>query len=155
MLWFPKRSLISAITIGVLMQSASVAEPQAAAFKITTRKPADKVVLATEDGKTILDVFSADGIGSATVRRAGTQWLEKLTVRLHLQNLEMISLSTGKLALKSRLGGDQWEQSPQGNAVTKAEIRNIGNAIEVEVPDVLLRDNPDEMKIEWINEYRR
>jgi hypothetical protein len=144
-----------AIVAVLTISSTVLANGQASSFSIKVRKPADKVELVPEGKATTINVLSSDGIGSATLTRTGGQWPQKMVIRFNLKNLESIRLSDRTQFLAGRLGSDQWRQEPKENPVAQASIRKTGATIEVDVPDILLKSNPAEIVIEWINEYRQ
>jgi len=152
-----KRHYLWAIVVTLVgFSSVCPADWQASSsFKLQTRKAADKAELLAEGETAILNVLSADGIGSATMSRTGAKWPSTLKVRLNVRTLEFIRISNRTIALSGRLDGNRWTQGPEEKPVTPASIRKVNTCIEVDVPDVLIKDNPEQLSIQWIDAYRQ
>jgi hypothetical protein len=149
-----RRVVCLVLLAGLTMASASWAQSLPVSFKAHTRKPADKVEFANEGDKLVVNISSADGIGSATLTRIKEQWPSKAMLRFNLRNLEFIHISNSALHIEGRLKADQWEQNPPQKGRLAANIRKNGASIEVEVPEIVFQGNPGEVVIKWINEYR-
>ncbi len=152
----------------------SAAEPN---FNATTKKAEDRIEFSEKDGTTIASVRSPSGIGSATIRRTSGDWSVHMTLRLHLQGLEGLKVSNGKLKLVAAVAGtdnkrflnvsEDANQSSEPTKLAEYEIRAFGRDgrpsnvlplkdgyFEVRLPKALFADNPESITINWIDFYR-
>lgn len=148
-------------------------------FDIQTRRQDDKILVSTQDGKTILTVISPFGISKATIRCAAGRWPETLVLRLRLSGLESLVVGNGKTrlaasvsshgdgAVRLRLLGDGPEQPLDRNSKYWMEIRAFdaqgkparpplgkGGYFEMTLPKALLDDDCKTLELEWIDFYR-
>ncbi|MFO0822529.1 MAG: sigma-70 family RNA polymerase sigma factor [Gemmataceae bacterium] len=151
-----------------------------AEFKITSQRATDIVAVQSEKDRTIFDIKSPEGISTATIERTKEKWPDVVIVRLRLQALEGFWLQHEKVKLK---GGVSFQQEkppyllveedknnskPGEKAASWGEIIPMGSDgkptedrllkdgyFEIPVPKAFLEGNPKEIRIHWINFYRR
>ncbi len=154
----------------------SAAEPE---FNVTTKKAEDRVEFSVKDGTITASVRSPSGIGSASISRTTGDWPDRMTLRLHLQGLEGLKVSTGKLELVAEVAGPDKKRflqatkssqpgNPSGHkTLAEYEIRTFGKDgklsnvlplkdgyFEVRMPKELFADNPESITINWNDFYR-
>ena len=127
------------------------------------------------DGVT-LHVHSPSGIGKATVKRTGDAWPEHVSLRLYLKGLESLRIISGRttleiavssheansvqLSLRTKRGGEKSldKSSPYWTEVKREPVSEKGPPADgcfvVPVPAELFKDNPRELRLEWIDFYR-
>ena len=137
-------------------------------FKLVYQKkgPRDEtreIKVSQRDGATIFDVRDQFGIGKGTIQLASGTWPEKVLVRLHLAGLEGFGLTIGKKVLarsdlKVRMLDAKGKPLP-GRYLLKPTGRNSSKRIagyyEVQVPRLLLTAATKEIKLSWVDFYRR
>lgn len=148
-------------------------------FDIQTRRKDDKVIVGTQDGKTVLTVVSPFGIGKATIRCTAQRWPEKLVLRLRLSGLESLVVgnantklaasvsSQGDGVVRVRLMSDGPEQPLDRSSPYWMEIRAFnaegkpscpplekGGFFEITIPKALLDDDSRTLEVQWIDFYR-
>lgn len=132
--------------------------------------------LTSRDDATVVEVKSRFGIDTATLRRTSKQWPHAILVRLHLRGLESFKVrggenfvewsvsSTGDHAVRVAL----LDEDGDGIGIGKddpyyTELRIVGDEksiplkdgyFEVPLPTRLIKDNPPEIKLSWIDFYR-
>ena len=113
--------------------------------------------------KTIFDVKSGFGIGGGKIRLATGEWPEKVLVRLHLTGLEGFSVSNGKQSL-TRSDLDIRILDLKGNPVKGPYLlkslgpnksKRIEGYYEATIPKSLLTEDTKEIRISWVDFYRR
>ena len=113
--------------------------------------------------KTIFDVKSGFGIGAGKIRLATGEWPEKVLVRLHLTGLEGFSVSNGKQSL-TRSDLDIRILDLKGNPVKGPYLlkslgpnksKRIEGYYEARIPQSLLTEDTKEIRISWVDFYRR
>ncbi len=154
----------------------SAAEPE---FNVTTKKAEDRVEFSVKDGTITASVRSPSGIGSASISRTTGDWPDRMKLRLHLQGLEGLKVSNGKLELVAEIAGpdkkrflqatksSQPTNPPESQTFADYEIRSFdkdGKSMnnvplkdgyfEVRLPKKLFADNPESITINWIDFYR-
>lgn len=160
--------------------SSLPAAGDASKFKVTTRKADDTVRVQEDGGKVTFVVNSPSGIGNATVERTEDKWPEAVTLKLHLQGLESLTISNGKMKLQGavsnqdgkvqvRLWKDDKEAEPlDSKSPFWMEIRLVGadgkpakeiplkdGFLEMTLPKALLEGEPKSLTVTWIDFYRR
>ena len=102
----------------------------------------------------VFEVKSGFGIGSGKIKLEEGNWPKEVLVRLHLGGLEGFSLSNGK---KTVLGSDLNVRmlDAKGNPVEGKYLLKKKGYYEVTVPPSLLGPDVNEIKISWVDFYRR
>jgi hypothetical protein len=146
-------------------------------FKITTKRPDDRVEVVFKDDKAIFVVRSPFGISNATIERTTEQWPDEVVIQLRFKGLESFKVSTDNLKIEAsvsshdgsvRLWKDGKENAPLDSkspywieikildsegAPTKAIPLKDGS-FEMQLPEKFLEANPKSFKVEWIDFYR-
>ncbi|MEC9004878.1 MAG: hypothetical protein VX644_16005 [Planctomycetota bacterium] len=146
---------------------AATAKP-GARFKLVYQKkgPRDEtreIKVAHQAGVTIFDVRDQFGIGKGTIQLASGTWPAKVLVRLHLAGLEGFGLTIGKKVLarsdlKVRMLDARGKPLPGRYLLKPASpgsSRKIAGYYEVQVPPLLLTAATKEIKLSWVDFYRR
>ncbi|MBI1249053.1 hypothetical protein GC197_14575 [bacterium] len=162
------------IAIFLLVGICSQARAADTGFNVKTGRDDSRIQIESEGEKTIFDITSEFGIDRATIQRKSKEWPKTILLRLHLNGLESLKISSGNVAVQLSLG--------TGNHVIRtvlvsekrvaevpkdspyfAEVRIVGGNgkiplkdgyFEVALPSKLLEENPDEIKLQWIDFYR-
>ena len=135
-------------------------------FEVKVHKPKNghdlpREVRPTIAGATVVfDVTDRFGIGSATVRLVEGSWPEKVLVRYHLGGLEGVSATVdGKLLLDSRddprgaLGVRMLDK--KGRPLEGKYLLKKDGYYEVRIPRAALAGGARELKLTWVDFYRR
>ena len=144
------------------------ANKSGARFKLEYKKkgPHDglrQIKVAHQDDTTIFHVTDKFGIGAGVIKLAAGKWPQKILVRLHLTGLEGFGLTIGKKVLsrsdlKVRMLDAKGKPLP-GRYLLKSTGPNSSQRIagyyEVEVPAKLLKADVKEIKLNWVDFYRR
>ncbi|MHC4985389.1 MAG: hypothetical protein ACYTFO_04450 [Planctomycetota bacterium] len=134
------------------------------AMEIEVPREGDTVEIIHEPGQTVLDIHSEMGIGKATITPAG-QRPERLVLRLHIRNLEGLTMMNSQVEVSSFLrsqpeveyyrrneSGGFDRRSPAGKVTV--EIQRVDDYIEAVVPPLMLEDPTDPLWIQWVDYYR-
>ena len=127
------------------------------------RDEAREIKVAQQAGVTIFDVRDQFGIGKGTIQLASGTWPAKVLVRLHLAGLEGFGLTIGKKVLtrsdlKVRMLDAKGKPLPGRYLLKPASpgsSRRIAGYYEVQVPPLLLTAATKEIKLSWVDFYRR
>ena len=124
---------------------------------------------------TIIDIRCPFGIDSATIQRMAVDWPAKILVRLHLRGLESLQVtrenltiqwsvqSTGDHATHVSLREDRKETALSQQSPYFEPLRMVGGEgkiplqegyFEVRLPRKLLENNPEQIRLRWIDFYR-
>ena len=90
------------------------------AIDVTLDKHDDKVTVTTEDGRAVIDVTSASGIGGLTA--TADAWPEAVVVRLRLRGLEGLEIRYGDVTIATGVSS-----SGQPSALTLSVLDEDGN----------------------------
>ena len=139
-----------------------------ARFKLVYQKkgPRDEtrdLKVTQQAGVAIVDVRDQFGIGKGTIQLASGTWPAKVLVRLHLAGLEGFGLTVGKKVLarsdlKVRMLDAKGKPLPGRYLLKPASpgsSRRIAGYYEVQVPPLLLTAATKEIKLSWVDFYRR
>mgnify|MGYP001171883660 FL=1 len=156
------------IKAGSTEQGLTAANKSGARFQLEYKKkgPRDagrQIKVAHQGDTTIFHVTDKFGIGSAAIKLAAGKWPKKVLVRLHLAGLEGFGLTIGKKVLtrsdlKVRMLDAKGKPLP-GRYLLKSTGPNASKRIagyyEVELPATLLTAAVKEIKLSWVDFYRR
>jgi len=149
-------------------------------FQIELKREGDRIEVVRHDGKPVLAVHSAFGIGGATVERKLKRWPKGVKVRLYLKGLESFRVTSGKVALEAsvlshsghrrllhlrkdgREGPQLDKKSPYWTTIDAFDaggkpIKGLpkkGGYFELTLPAALFEDNPTSIRLAWIDFYR-
>lgn len=140
-------------------------------LKVRLESPADSAAVTIEDGRTVVTVTSATGIGRMTISPTD-RWPKKITLRLRygagqpFRTLEGFDATSSRMQIrttsaeaeKSRffLADDDGKFSrddlkPSG--WLKIEFKPHGDDLDIRFPPSLWRDDKD-VRFQWIDFYR-
>ena len=117
--WLLAVVLMSGVLAACAMPPAAApAEPQ---FAVATDKPDNVVETVVEDGRLLVDVQSASGIGSAGIRAADGEMPSTVLMRFHLRGLEQMTFAFGDAVVDHYVHAAEWEIAEQNRVVTDWE----------------------------------
>ncbi len=165
--WLLAAALVGGILTACAMPPpAAPAEPQ---FVVATDKPDNVVETVVEDGRLLVDVQSASGIGSAAVRLISGQMPPHLLLSLHLRGLEQMTFAFGDAVVRLSVpsGGDRPVLQSVTLAGQESEITPAspywmevtapatgGDPYEVASPPAFAASPPADFTVGWIDFYR-
>lgn len=151
-------------------------------FQVTLKKKDEDRLTIQGDSKSVtFAITSKSGIGEATVRRLTPAWPKKVVLHLHLRGLEQLSIlnEAAKVTLRASVQshGDHRRilQVSKGGTTSRVEVGSpyfmkIGTFDEkgrptstiplkagyfqLEIPAAMLKGNPKQFSIGWIDFYR-
>ena len=134
------------------------------ALEIDVPRAGDTIEIIHEADQVVLDIRSEMGIGKATITPVD-RWPERLVLRLHIRNLEGLTLRNSRVEVSSFLrsepdveyyrrdeSGGFDRRSPAGQVTV--EIQRADDYIEAVVPPLVLEDPTDPLWIQWVDYYR-
>lgn len=159
-----------------LLFPVNAAEPE---LKVVTKRADDKIEVTRNDEQTILSVRCPSGIGSGVVSRLSDLWPKRVILRLHLNGLEGLKVSSNNIELAAEVAGTDNKKflyltkranqssEPRTTKLADSEIRAFSKDgkpseviplkdgyFEVRLPTELFADNPESFTINWIDFYR-
>ncbi len=167
--------LVAAAVVLIAVSHLRADDVSADSLAAKAAKAEDQVKMSLENGAAIVDVASPSGIGRATIELKKGPWPAAVVLRLHLNGLESLTASGGKLKLAgyvlSHSGNTQrvtlTEEGKEGERDAGTTIRVFdgqgkpaaglppaGGYFEIELPKVLLESQPKSLNIQWIDFYR-
>ncbi len=140
----------------------------------STNKPGTEIYIHTTPEKSILDIHCPFGIDRAVIERNAHHWPETIEIRLHLSGLESFTIRAGETTLRWNVLSTQQNVSctlQEGNReevvtsesayysdiliIDKKQNHSLKKRIyKLRVPSELLKDNPQVIRLEWIDFYR-
>ncbi len=164
--------ILFALAVGV-----TISNRDHPAFKITTKRDNDRVVVEAEKDKVVFSIYSPFGISKVVIGRADEKWPEAVVLRLHLTGLEKFIISNEKVKLEASVSSHDgrvrlWKDGKEDSLLDAKslfwmEIRMIGadgkpaktipsknGYFEMPLPKVLFEDNPKSISVHWIDFYR-
>jgi len=145
-------------------------------FHATVGRTDTRARFLPDGDTTIFDITSATGIDKATIKRETDEWPKTILVRLHLGGLESFKFhgknffvewsvsSTGDHAATITLVSGKRVAMITRDSPFYSEVRIVGGEkkiplkdgyFEVRLPAKLFEGNPEEIKLEWVDFYRR
>ncbi len=147
--------------------AAEEAQPAVAAkeFRVGT-----KVAIAGDAKQTSVEVRCERGIDTCVLQRIGEHWPAKFEFKLHLRGLESFQVTSGNTTLA-------WTVPSSGEGAASVNLRSGKREVTltandplftlakkvkekeagyflVPIPAKLLADNPEQVKVQWIDFYR-
>jgi len=145
-----------------------------------TNKTGNHIDTAAFQDSVILNVISKPSIGKATISPVRDSWPSRIVIRLHLRGLESFSVNNGKITIttsllshppynligETRMAGQKRSVSIQNNSPywmpvsviskdkTRATIPLEDGYIEVLLPEIITRNQPELLSIQWIDFLR-
>ena len=141
-------------------------------FRVDLQKTGDSVEMVSTRSSAVIDITSRSGIGGASIIRTGKKWPARITIRIKLTNLESFGMENGIIRFNTNLKGPKqvpyWRvgqnkepadplakppaRAPDGTLeVTMASTDKI---VRILVPKEMLEGNPQEIRFEWVDEFR-
>jgi hypothetical protein len=152
---------------------------QPAPFKISTKRPDDRVDIETATDRTLFIVKSPSGISQAVIERREETWPKAVALRLHLKGLESFRASNGTapldVAVSMRDGNIKVRRSKDGKEDALldetspfwTDIRIVsgdgqpakslpleGGYFEITLPRAFFECNPKSVTVRWIDFHR-
>lgn len=166
---------MNGIRLGLLCGLIALGELQSAGaeppLKAQLEFPADKATITAEDGRTVITVTSASGIGRMTLS-AKERWPKDVTLRLRyaagqpFKTLEGFDVTSSRMQVRTGSGDankarffladddgkfSRDDLNPSG--WLKIDFKPHGDDLDVVFPSSLWRDEK-EVRIQWIDFYR-
>ncbi|MFZ5831385.1 MAG: hypothetical protein ACOY3P_14970 [Planctomycetota bacterium] len=164
--------LLYAVIAGAEPAPRSAAQPP---LQAKAAREDSSVVVSSENGTTVLDIRSKFGIDKATIERTAAEWPKPILARLHLAGLESfkaagekvamdwsVPSTAGKPALVSLWQDGQERRLLRGDP-RYIEVQIVGGEgriplregyFEIPLPELLFEDNPQTIRLEWIDFFR-
>lgn len=143
-------------------------------------KGGDRIAVSASEESIILSVHSTSGIGRARISPVAGSWPTRMVFRVHLKGLESFSVNNGKFSVTTSIQSrppykilceTKHADFRHGSSVSKASaywmpakivpkngsspvIPLEGGYIEVVVPEIVLRNRPRLLSIQWIDFWR-
>ncbi len=170
--------LLLFVALGLVACSIAIgpiegSEPE---YHVSSLRPSAQATVSNEGNSAIVDVYSDNGIGSATITLVSGDWPESVVLRIHLQGLESLQFAYGETVINVSVntqtqvlqsvttgGADEAidEQSSYWMPVTFQDKEGTdvdkpiaGGVIEVQTPADFHTENYQEFTINWIDFYR-
>ena len=143
-------------------------------FSVQPKKDDARLAVTVEDGRAVIEVFSASGIGGAELEIDSAVLPRQILLRFHLRGLEELRFAYDDAVITASLSSAAGRQVHQSfsSAAAPAEAIASGDArwmkirlvppalplqqgyIEVEAPQSFLSGGHRRMTIHWIDFYR-
>jgi hypothetical protein len=171
--------VLACATSGIAACSAAFepAAGTAARYQVSSSRPSAQVTARSEGDKAIIEIYSENGIGDATVNLVSGDWPAKIVMRFHLQGLEgmqftydetqvILSVTTQNMILQSvSQDGGASEPTEDGSAYwmpvsffdkegAAVDRPAAGGVIEVIAPADFHAGDHAAFTINWIDFYR-
>lgn len=128
------------------------------------KKNADSLAIKSDKTGCRLEIDSATGIGSITIKPSAGSWPNQVTLAINLKSLEGLDITTQATRVHTALGGKtvevyrksntgKWEADKAGKAPT-IKITQAHGVIEIVIPASLLTDKEPFVEIQWVDIYR-
>jgi hypothetical protein len=115
-----KRVTAGAALLVAMWALAGCSGGNMATIDVTLDKADDRATVTTEDGRAVIDVTSAGGIGGLTAK--ADAWPEEVVVRLRLRGLEGLEIRYGDATIATGVSS-----SGQPSALTLSVVDENGN----------------------------
>jgi hypothetical protein len=153
--------------------SAQDSKPE---FRVTVKNQDDKITILDENSRTVIEIHSDFGIGSASLTLVSGTMPDTLLLRLHTQGLEEFQLISAQVTLDASVPSGEAGQ-PVGERIVSsaleypilpghplwmrvevvAENKNIPldeGYFEITIPREFLRNAGASFEVRWIDFYR-
>lgn len=111
-----------------------------------------------------MTIASRSGIGGAKLVRTGDEWPSQLTIRLKLDGLESFRMDNGIIRFSASLMsprqthywtiGKNEKQAGPPDGTLDVTITKTDEAIEIIVPILMIKENPEAIHFTWIDFFR-
>ena len=152
------------LTILVWLAGAVPAVFPAPEFRVDLQKTGDSVETMSTRNSAVITITSKSGAGGASIIRTGKKWPARITIRLNLKNLESFEMENGVIhfstSLKSPKQVPYWRVGPKKEPAKSpagtldVTMASNGKIVKILVPKEMLEGNPQEIRFEWIDEFR-
>ena len=167
----------SAIFIVTFLSVGCASAADESRFKITANRDDDKINVTVNNDKVVISVHSPFGISQSFIERSDDKWPDTMILRLHLNGLEGLKISNGKITVEAAVSTQDgtvrlWENGKEDSPLDSGspywmEIRMLGDDgkpttsiplkdgyFEIQLPKALFEDNPKSITVNWIDFYR-
>lgn len=148
---------------------AETAAPSKPQFQAKARKDDTHLRFNTDGTTSIWDITCKSGIDETTITRLGDKWSEKIVVRLHLTGMESFNAANGDTTVhwsvtrSDRTIQSLWKGKKETSIASDSpyftEVKEVADGkekyFEVPLPANLFEGNPKEVRLWWIDFYRR
>jgi len=153
--------------------------PSPLEIKFRRTNDSARIDVNEKTGELIVTITSPFGISTAEIRRTSSEWPKKVTLRLRLHGLESFRITAGKWGLHGSVTSHSGfprriyltkegkpigagEQDPPAAEIKVIDAQGkpakglpgAGGCFEIIVPRQLLVENPETIKVGWIDFFR-
>ncbi len=156
------KNVIIIIVLCALTGCSTIRQSQA--IKVELKKTADTVLVSTTSEKTVVSITSKSGIGQANLIRIGDIWPDAMVIKLKLTSLEGFGMNNGFIYfntwLKNSKPAPYWKvgtnqrQQPSPDGTIEVKFVKSDQWINVTMPPEMIKGNPGNISISWIDWYR-
>ena len=161
------------------MKMTTAGDGEQPKYRMTTKRSDDKIDLCPSPDKAIFSIKSPAGISSAIIERTESEWTQPIVIRLHLNGLENLRITSGKTSLQAAVSSHDeksrirlWKDKDEDKLLDLTstywmEIRMMGldgkptkmiplkdGYFEMTLPKAIFEDNPKSTTVSWIDFYR-
>lgn len=160
----PGRRVTPALSVLLLLVSCTAATP----LPPVISAKGGEIRVSTSDGRTMIDVTSSGGIGSAALHLPDSTCRQPVVFRFHLNGLEQFVLAYGSTRFEVSLSSSELDRPPlvtvlvAGTAVPDAaddpRFRidiNAGHPITISAPADFAPAACGEFALSWVDFFRR
>lgn len=144
-----------------IFTSLAYAGTKEAEISVELDKAGDVAEVLYEEGTTVISITSWSGIGGAKLALEDGDWPERLVIRLNLSNLESFGMNNGRIRTHTSLRSPRrvpfWkagDKKDRAAGTLECEVVKTESSVEVVVPAEMLRGDPEQIRLSWINEFR-
>ena len=173
--WLIHAALVNGPTLTVA-QTHPVIKATAHGLSIAAVRPETTVVLTRSEDTVFVDIRCPRGIDRGQIQRLADNWPSEIRIRFYLGGLESFKAGNGSINIRwsvsnsanrrttvsLQTGSDRTTltpDSPYWTAVAvssdKGEGARASRYFEVVLPQKLFDDNPRDIKLHWIDVFRR
>jgi hypothetical protein len=165
------KQFATCVLVGSLLcATAAQAEDAKPAVEAKEFREGTKVTIVGDAQQTSVEIRCERGIDTCVLQRTGEHWPAKIEFQLHLRGLESLRVTSGNATLEWSVpssgeqpgratlhSGKRVSQLAAGDPLFTLAKQVKGKDARyflVPIPAKLLAENPEQMKVQWIDFYR-
>jgi len=163
---------LAILVIGFLLGCYTPVFAKPTSVIVSSQRNAEVVEVVQKQGRTLIDIHSRRGIGTAILTRNACEWPDDLRLRLHLKGLESLKLTAGQQELRIEVishltqKADILVEDKQGKSIPlnhalqpvvfykQPPSAKGAGYFEVVIPAGLLKSGDESLTVSWIDFYR-
>lgn len=175
-----KRVFVCTTVLGLFLVSCASqpvnAQDSKPEFRVTVKNSGDEIAVLEENSKTVIEIFSGFGIGSASLTLVSGTMPDSILLRLHLKGLEEFRLISAQTTLSASVPSGEAGQPVSERIVSSAseypilpghplwmniefvsEVNNIPleeGYFEIKIPHEFIRNAGASFEVRWVDFYR-